>query len=349
MNFVKNTKTKIVIALSCAFIISAPSAQAYDRAKLLKSFHSIVMIKGYTTDGSMAYGSGVVVGKNKVVTNCHIFRKTPEPYISKGEDTYHITQVQADRYHDMCLVETEATPFEPIEIGSATTMKKGEEIMGMGHSSGNPSPVNANGVLKSIYPFDNGYIIRSTARFSMGASGSGLFDGQGRLIGINTFKSPGRNAYFYALPIEWLASVEKQPIETKFPIDGKTFWEEDDANKPFFMQIAQPELQEDWSKLLVVSQKWVKAEPKNTEAWYELGVAQEQTKLKSDAEKSYRQAINLSKDNIDAMFRLGLLAAEQGNIKEVQAMKVAISSIDTDTSEEFNQAITCGDKCQKRR
>lgn len=349
MNFVKNTKTKIVIALSCAFIMSASSAQAYDRVKLLKSFFSIVMIKGYTSDGSMAYGSGVVVGKNKVVTNCHIFRKTPEPFMSRGEDTYRITKVQADRYHDICLIGTEDTPFEPSEIGSATTMKKGAEIIGMGHSSGNPSPVNANGVLKSIYPFDNGYIIRSTARFTMGASGSGLFDGEGRLIGINTFKSPGRNAYFYALPIEWLALVEKQPIETKFPIDGKTFWEEDDANKPFFMQIAQPELQEDWSKLLVVSQKWIKAEPKNTEAWYELGVAQENTKQKPDAEKSYRKALELSKDNVDAMFRLGLLAAEQGNIKEVQAMKLAISSINTDTAEEFTQAITCGEKCEKRR
>jgi hypothetical protein len=332
MNTVKITKTSLAIAISCALIISASSAHAYDRAKLMKSFFSIVMIKGYTTDGSMAYGSGVVVGKNKVVTNCHIFRKTPEPYVSRGEDTYRITQIQADRYHDMCLVATDVTPFEPSDIGSATTMKKGAEIIGMGHSSGNPSPVNANGVLKSIYPFNNGYIIRSTARFSMGASGSGLFDGEGRLIGINTFKSPGRNAYFYALPIEWLASVEKQPIETKFPIDGKTFWEE-----------------EDWSKLLAVSQKWVKAEPKNTEAWYELGVAQEHTKLKADAEKSYRQALNISKDNVDAMFRLGLLAAEQGNIKEVQAMKLSISSIDTDTAEEFTQAITCGEKCEKRR
>jgi len=44
-----------------------------------------------------------------------------------------------------------------------------------------------------------------------------------------------------------------------------------------------------------------------------------------------------------------LLAAEQGNIKEVEAMKVAISSIDTDTAEEFTQAITCGEKCEKRR
>lgn len=347
MKLVKNTKTTMSLALLCMLMVSAPSAQAFDRTKLLKSFFSIVMIKGYTTDGSMAYGSGVVVGKNKVITNCHIFRKTPEPFISRGEDTYRITQVQADRYHDMCLVATDVTPFEPSEIGTVTTMKKGEEIIGMGHSSGNPSPVNANGILKSIYPFNNSYIIRSTARFTMGASGSGLFDGQGRLIGINTFKSPGRNAYFYALPIEWMASVEQQPVETKFPIEGKTFWEEDDANKPFFMQVAEPELQEDWTKLLSISQNWVKKEPNNTEAWYELGVAQEHNNLKVDAEKSYRRSLTLNKDNIDAMFRIGVLAAEQGNTNEVQAMKVAISNIDTDTAEEFNKAVSCGEKCKK--
>jgi S1-C subfamily serine protease len=218
---IKSKSISIALLVSSALLMQAQQASAYDRVKLLKSFFSIVMIKGYTADGSMAYGSGVVVGPNKVVTNCHIFRKTPDPYISRGEDTYHITQVQADRYHDMCLIATDATPFQAAEIGSAASMKKGEEIIGMGHSSGNPSPVNANGVLKSIYPFNQSHIIRSTARFTMGASGSGLFDGQGRLIGINTFKSPGRNAYFYALPIEWLPMLRRCLLKLSFPLMEK--------------------------------------------------------------------------------------------------------------------------------
>ncbi len=98
----RNKTLKITLAVSIAFILFTNQVHAYDRVKLLKSFFSIVMIKGYTSDGSMAYGSGVVVGPNKVVTNCHIFRKTPDPYISRGEDTYRITQVQANRYYDMC-------------------------------------------------------------------------------------------------------------------------------------------------------------------------------------------------------------------------------------------------------
>ncbi|MFZ9642920.1 MAG: trypsin-like peptidase domain-containing protein [Candidatus Methylopumilus sp.] len=342
--------TKITVSLFLFLLTSFSSiAQAFDKEKLLGSFFSIVMIRGYNPDGSLAYGSGVVVAQNKVVTNCHIFRQTKEPWISRGEDSFTIASIQADRYHDLCLVTADNLPFPPAVIGSASTMNKGEEIIAIGHSSASPAPITSFGVLKSLYPYEGAQIIRSSARFAMGASGSGLFDGEGKLIGINTFKTPGRNAYFYALPIEWLASLEKQPAETQYPIDGKTFWEEEDANKPLFMQIAEPEIQEDWARLSGVAQKWVKKEPNNTEAWYELGVAQEHSQLKADAEKSYRHALMLSKGNIDALFRLGVLAAEKGNISEVQSIKLAISNINTDTAEEFNQAITCGENCEKRR
>ncbi len=341
---------KITLSLA-AFLLTGltPIAQAFDKEKLLGSFFSIVMIRGYNPDGSLAYGSGVVVAPNKVLTNCHIFRQTKEPWISRGEDSYTIASIQADRYHDLCLITADNIPFPPAVIGSVNNMRKGEEIVAIGHSSASPAPITSFGALKSSYPYEGANVIRSSARFAMGASGSGLFDGQGRLIGINTFKTPGRNAYFYALPVEWLATLEKMPAETKYPIDGKTFWEEEDVNKPYFMQIAEPEIQEEWSRLLGIAQKWTKKEPNNTEAWYELGVAQEHSNQKADAEKSYRHALMLSQGNIDAMFRLGVMAAEQGNINEVQAIKLAISNIDTDMAEEFNTAITCDEKCQKRR
>ena len=341
---------KITLSLA-AFLLTgfSPIAQAFDKEKLLGSFFSIVMIRGYNPDGSLAYGSGVVVAQNKVLTNCHIFRQTKEPWISRGEDSYTIASIQADRYHDLCLITADNIPFPPAVIGSVNNMRKGEEIVAIGHSSASPAPITSFGALKSSYPYEGANVIRSSARFAMGASGSGLFDGQGRLIGINTFKTPGRNAYFYALPVEWLASLEKMPAETKYPIDGKTFWEEEDVNKPYFMQIAEPEIQEEWSRLLGIAQKWTKKEPNNTEAWYELGVAQEHSNQKADAEKSYRHSLKLSQGNIDAMFRLGVMAAEQGNINEVQAIKLAISNIDTDMAEEFNTAITCDEKCQKRR
>jgi len=327
-----------------SLIFTSPS-YAYDRDKLMDSFLSIVMVRGYNPDGSLAYGSGVVVGDNKVMTNCHIFRQTKQPWVSRGEDTYAITSVQADRYHDVCLLATHNLPFKPIGLGKASEMKKGHEVIAIGHSSGTPAPLTSAGTLKSLYDYNNGKVIRTTARFAMGASGSGLFNGQGQLIGINTFKSPGRSAYFYALPVEWLAELEKLPVETQFPINGKTFWEEEDLQKPYFMQMAIPEIKQDWAKLAEVAERWTKSEPQSTEAWYELGRARENLGLKDAALVAYRQSIMLDALNSDSLFRIGVLASEKGDKTEMHTINLALLDIDKELADEFSKIVGCATQC----
>ena len=284
-----------------------PAAHAYDKQKLLSSFFSTVLVRGYKDDGSLAYGSGVVVAENKTLTNCHVLRQTDQAWVSQGEESYAILSVQADRKHDLCLLTTQYMTVKPAEIGAGADLQKGHEVVAISHSSGVPTPLTSLGEIKSLYPMDGALVIRSTARFALGASGSGLFDGQGRLIGINTLKTPGRYAYFYAMPIEWLAALEKQPAESTLPISGKAFWEADEEERPFFMQVAVPELQENWGKLAEVAQRWVKAEPENSEAWYELGLAQENTGQKIEAQQSYQKSLALNAGHIDARSRIKAL------------------------------------------
>lgn len=314
-------------------------ASAYDRAKLLDAFFSVVMIRGYNPDGSLAYGSGVVVAPNSVVTNCHIFRKTDRPWVSRGEDTYTIVSVQADRYHDMCLLKTENLPFAPAKIGSVTQLRRGQELVAIGHSSGVPQPLTSVGDLKSIYPYEGANIIRTNARFAMGASGSGLFDAEGNLIGVNTFKSPGRNAYFYALPIEWVKQVSQLPIETKFPIDAKAFWEEEDDKKPFFMQMTLPELNADWSRLKSIANRWVESQPTCADAWFELGLAEENLSDTTNAKNAYLKAIALDAQHTDAMYNLGLIAAKQGDMQQVQSIRITLTSLDPELAKMYDQAL----------
>ncbi|MEZ0315606.1 MAG: trypsin-like peptidase domain-containing protein [Methylophilaceae bacterium] len=327
-----------------SLIFTSPT-YAYDRDKLMGSFLSIVMVRGYNPDGSLAYGSGVVVGENKVMTNCHIFRQTKQPWVSRGEDTYAIVSVQADRYHDVCLLTADNLPFKPIPLGKASDMTKGQEVVAIGHSSGTPAPLTSAGTLKSLYDYNNGKVIRTSARFAMGASGSGLFNSEGQLIGINTFKSPGRSAYFYALPVEWLAELQKLPVETKFPIDGKAFWEEEDLQKPFFMQMAIPEIKQDWAKLAEVAERWTKAEPGSTEAWYELGHARENMGIKTEAEQAYRQSVALDAHNTDALFRIGVLASEKGDKIEMHSINLALLDIDKELADEFSKIVGCATQC----
>lgn len=318
---------------------------ALDQAKILQSLQSVVMIRGYNANGGLAYGSGVVVGQNKVITNCHIFRTTKQPWVARGEDTYEITSVQADRWHDLCLVQGSSLPFKPAPIGNLKNVRRGQEVLSIGHSNGVPNPLTSAGVIKSTYEFEGGKVIRSSAKFLMGASGSGIFDLEGNLLGVNTFKTPGRPAYFYSLPIEWIADLEKLPVETKFPITGKAFWEEEDINKPFFMQIAIPELNKDWLKLAEVAERWIKIDPKNTEAWYELGVAKENLNQIEDAKKAYIQSVVLDSGNTDALFRLGAIAQSQGDKEGLDNANVAIAKVDQELAIEFTKMVGCKFEC----
>ncbi|MDP2153192.1 MAG: trypsin-like peptidase domain-containing protein [Methylotenera sp.] len=330
--------------LLAALMSFAQTSLALDQTKVLKSLQSVVMIRGYNSSGGLAYGSGVVVAENKVITNCHIFRSTKSPWVARGEDTYEIDSVQADRWHDLCLI-TAKLPFTPAPIGSSSNIKRSQEVLAIGHSNGVLAPLTSSGVIKTTYDFDGGKVIRSSAKFLMGASGSGIFDLEGNLLGINTFKTPGRPAYFYSLPIEWLANLEKLPIETTFPITGKAFWEEEDSKKPFFMQMAIPEINQDWPKLEQVANKWTETYPQDTEAWYELGVAQEKLNKLDDAKKSYLQSVAIDANNTNALFRLGAIAQSTGDQVSMSNISSTIAKIDENLAKEFSEMLGCNLQC----
>lgn len=330
--------------LLAALMSFTQTSFALDQTKVLKSLQSVVMIRGYNASGGLAYGSGVVVEANKVITNCHIFRSTSAPWVTRGEDTYEIESVQADRRHDLCLI-TAKLPFTPAPIGSNDHVKREQEILSIGHSNGLPNPITSSGVIKSTYSFDGGKVIRSSAKFTMGASGSGLFDTEGNLLGINTFKTPGRPAYFYSLPIEWLADLKKLPVETKFPITGKAFWEDEDEDKPFFMQMAIPEINQDWPKLEQIAIKWTTTDPKDSEAWFELGLAQEHLNKIDAAKQSYLRSVATDANNTSALFRLGVIAQSQGDKDSMSSINAKIANIDENLAKEFSEMLGCNIHC----
>lgn len=335
----------LALLVQTFLLIFSPQILAFEQQALMKVFFSVVLVRGYDEAGGLAYGTGVVVGENRVVTNCHVLRRTHKAWISQAEDIYRIESIRVDARHDLCLLNTEKLPLAPVAIGDTNNISKGDEVFAMGHSSGVLAPTTSGGQIKSLYPYENGNIVRTNARFTLGASGSPLFDGQGRLIGINTFKTPGRTAFFYAVPVEWLKTVENIPAQTQLPVSGQAFWELPDEEKPFFMQIALPRLNEDWARLFDIGQRWVKAEPENPEAWYELGAAQEGLGKLEDARESYRKVISLLPGHGEALFRLGVFAAQRGDRDEMHQVSTALARIDHDMAEEFNKTVGCAAEC----
>ena len=172
---------------------------AIDKESMLKAFGSIVMVRGYTESGSLAYGSGVIVGKGEVITNCHVLRRTKQPWISQGEDSFSVVDVRVDAWHDLCLFSIHNLDRNPIPIGSSKDLEKGQAIAAIGHSSGSPVPLTSGGYVVSTYEYDNAEIILSSAKFRLGASGSGLFDMNGKFVKSLLSRSLSSGAY----NIEW--------------------------------------------------------------------------------------------------------------------------------------------------
>ena len=318
-----------------SIIFTANFSYSFEQQKLMKAWASSIMVRGYTDNG-LAYGSGVVVGENQVVTNCHVIRKTKSPWVSWGDSSYSVVGVKADPWHDLCVLTTHNLNVTPVPIGSSKDLKKGQEIIGIGHSNGAPKPLTTGGYIIATYEFDKENIILSSAKFRMGASGSGLFDLEGRLIGINTFKTTGYGNY-YSMPADWIKSVMKQEMKTEFPIKGMALWEVAEEKKPYFLKIAIPKTEEDWTKLLEVTKSWTENENLNTEAWYEFGFANEKLNKNKEAMKAYEQSIKLDKNNSDALFRLAILLKVNGELKKVNEIQKILDVIDLNKAYELKK------------
>jgi hypothetical protein len=82
------------------------------------------------------------------------------------------------------------------------------------------------GEVKRLHPFGGSRIIETSAFFTLGGSGGGLFDAQGRLVGLATFLAPGHQGAYYAIPAEWIAAVKVRSSEPVQTLTGLSFWEE---------------------------------------------------------------------------------------------------------------------------
>src|SRR5262249_4738369 len=71
-----------------------------------------------------------------------------------------------------------------------------------------------------------------SAPFDFGASGGGLFDRNGDLVGVLTFKMLGGDDYYFAVPSEWITRVLADDARKD---DAPAFWERSTSMLPPFL------------------------------------------------------------------------------------------------------------------
>src|SRR5262249_9973031 len=145
--------------------------------------------------------------------------------------------------------------------------------------------------------------------FNSGASGGGLFDDEGALIGMLTFRMRGSSRHYFALPMQWIR--DRLPPENQWiavaPLDksARPFWAREIDQLPLFMRAASLEEQGRWSDLRGVAEFWAAQDPENADAYLALGNAMRRLAAPEAAVESLSRAVALAPKNAQAWFSLG--------------------------------------------
>ena len=178
----------------------------------------------------------------------------------------------------------------------------------------------------------------------MGASGSPVFDAEGKLIAISTFKSPGRGAYFYNIPVKWVKALLDAPETESLASGGTPFWDAPDTERPFFMRVVLPYQNDKWHELKVVAQEWIVKEPTSPEALFYAGVAEERLGDANKANAYFAKVLAIQPQHGATLMELGLMANRAGKTEEVEKTRVALKAIDLDLDYEFGEALKAAKK-----
>jgi len=195
----------VLLASTPALVLAKTPEEVFEIAS-----KSVVAIKVLGDDANKitTIGSGVVVAKDEVLTNCHVAEKG-RFLLVRHEGVDHVA-VLASRLsqHDLCLLSVRTLAGQAVTLGAATKLKVGTAVYAIGAPEGLELSLS-NGLVSQLRGGEGLPIIQTTAPISPGSSGGGLFDSEGRLVGITTFfLATGQNLNF-AMPIDWLAELRK--------------------------------------------------------------------------------------------------------------------------------------------
>lgn len=289
---------------------------------------SVLKVEAHNGDGSVSLGSGVVVGDGIVATNCHVTRNAYAIELVKGALRRSVEAQHSELEHDLCLLYAPQAGADPIVAVDETKPRVGQAVYAVGFILGIAPRLSA-GHINAVHGYDEGKVIETDAAFTSGASGGGLFQADGKLVGIVTFKSRQRDSAFYCLPAAWVAAAMKhlapQPVK---PLSGATFWQRPEPEQPYFLRAATLEAAHDWQGLAALARQWSAAESASASPWYALGKAQSRRDHWDEAIAAYRSAVAAEADFAPAWYRLGRAYQHSGDGAGLRGVRDVLQRLD---------------------
>lgn len=257
-----------------------------------------------TLDGKgvlIALGSGVGVTKNEVVTNRHVIEDGKSWRVRQGENTWAAKIAYLDAEHDLCGLEAAGLNATPVTVRPSSTLSVGERVYALGAPEGLELSLS-EGLVSGLRNFEGAHLIQTTAPISHGSSGGGLFDGQGKLIGITTSAMEDGQNLNFALPTELVLSLKGHPSTEVHQTEA-----EGNASQAMLLSEAAVDAMEsgNYQKALEIDKQLSELAPEDPFVWFMMGEVYVMLKQPDSALLACQKAVRLGPEQADSWSCMG--------------------------------------------
>ena len=299
-------KSAIFAIILLITFFSAVDVAARTAAEIFeKASRSVVVVRIYDEKGkAIGLGSGVVLPSGDVATNFHVVEKATGIKVHQGGKDYDAVLRYSDRDRDVCSLSVAGMKTPTVTMGNTKKLKVGSRVYAIGTPKGLELTLS-EGIISGLRSVEGGQYLQITAPISPGSSGGGLFDEEGRLIGLTTFYMAEGQQLNFAVPVEWIGELPRQHRKRMGVAEPRI----DRFSKA--MVLAK---KEDWVGLKNHSIRWTTATPLDADAWYFLGDAYCELEQYAEAIEAYQQALRIKPEDAMVWTNLGLAYADSGQI-----------------------------------
>lgn len=211
----RRVRRAIALLAASGVSIVATAAYALEANEIFKLADPsiVVVVASSSRTGQALFGTGVLIGDRDAVTTCNLVREAGKIVVGQG-GVLRATELRfQDLPRDLCQVRMEE-PFpkgRPVAAPVASKdLELGQAVFAISAPQGLDHTIT-RGIVSGLRqsPGETGRLIQIDAAVSKGAGG-GLFDSQGRLIGIITFPLKDAQDLNFAAPTEWIAELAQR-------------------------------------------------------------------------------------------------------------------------------------------
>ena len=106
------------------------------------------------------------------------------------------------------------------------------------------------------------------------------------------------------------------------------------------MQVVIPFQNHEWNQLKVIAKAWTELEPKSSDSWYFLGLAEAGVQDTVLAKQHFNQAQELNARHLDAMVALSKIAYLESDLKTLEKLEVRINQLNEEQGQIINDEIS---------